>query len=160
MLWCNLCFALKNLYNLLLCTGLKLTCGIKPQLLELGGFLYYRGFDAVYRSWICDKPRFNRSFVVLICALKENGEQFEKFNSHNFELWKLKMEVLLVYQEQWIVVDLGTKPTWSPQDDWDKLERRERSTIWFFLSNSMLLNLSSEDSAVNIWGKLGSLYQS
>ena len=53
----------------------------------------------------------------------------EKFNGQNLELWKLKMEDLLVDREQWIVVDLGTKPTATSQDDWDKLERRVRITI-------------------------------
>ena len=37
--------------------------------------------------------------------------EIEKFNGHNFELWKLKMEDLLVDKEQWAAVDLGTKPT-------------------------------------------------
>ena len=55
--------------------------------------------------------------------------KIEKFNGHNFELWKLKMEDLLVDREQWIVVDPGTKPTATSQEDWDKLERRARSTI-------------------------------
>ena len=39
--------------------------------------------------------------------------EIEKFNDQNFELWKLKMEDLLVDQEHWIVVDHGTKPTAS-----------------------------------------------
>ena len=34
----------------------------------------------------------------------------EKFNGQSFELWKLKMEDLLVDKDQWIVVVLGTKP--------------------------------------------------
>jgi hypothetical protein len=34
--------------------------------------------------------------------------KIEKFNGKNFELWKLKMEDLLVDKEKWIVVDLGT----------------------------------------------------
>jgi hypothetical protein len=34
--------------------------------------------------------------------------EIEKFNGKKFELWKLKMEDLLVYKEQWIVVDPGT----------------------------------------------------
>jgi hypothetical protein len=34
--------------------------------------------------------------------------EIEKFNGKNFELWKLKMEDLLVDKEQWIVVDPGT----------------------------------------------------
>ena len=37
--------------------------------------------------------------------------EIEKFNAHNFELGKLKMEAFLVDREQWIVVDPGTKPT-------------------------------------------------
>ena len=86
--------------------------------------------------------------------------EIKKFNGYNFKLWKLKMEDLLVDREQWIAVDSGTKPTATSQDDCDKLERRERSTILLCLSNSMLLNVSCEDSVVNIWAKLRSLYQS
>jgi hypothetical protein len=37
--------------------------------------------------------------------------EIEKFNGKRFELWKLKMEDLLVDRDQWIVVDLGTAPT-------------------------------------------------
>ena len=36
--------------------------------------------------------------------------EIEKFKGHNFELWKLKMEYLLVDKEKWVVVDPGTKP--------------------------------------------------
>ena len=85
--------------------------------------------------------------------------EIEKFNSHKFELWKLKMEDLLVDREQWIVVDLGTKPIGTLQEYWDKLERGERSTIRLCLSYSILLNVSGEDSAVNILWKLGSWNQ-
>jgi hypothetical protein len=37
--------------------------------------------------------------------------EIEKFNSKNFELWKLKMEDLLVDKEQWIIGDPSTHPT-------------------------------------------------
>ena len=70
------------------------------------------------------------------------------------------MEDLLVDREQWIAMDLGTKPTAMSQYDCDKLETRERSTIRFCLFDSVFFNISGEDSSVNIWGKLGSLYQS
>ena len=86
--------------------------------------------------------------------------EIEKFNSQNFELWKLKMEDLLVDREQWIVVDPGTKLTATSQDDWDKLERKASSTIRLCLSDSVLLNVSGEDSALKLWEKVGSLYQS
>ena len=36
--------------------------------------------------------------------------EIEKFNGQSFELWKLKMEDLLVDKDQWITVDPGIKP--------------------------------------------------
>ena len=82
--------------------------------------------------------------------------EIKKFNGHNFELWKLKMEDLLVDKEQWATVDPGTKPTGVSTEDWEKLDRKARSTIRLCLSDSVLLNVSREDSAK----KLGNLYQS
>ena len=43
--------------------------------------------------------------------------KIEKFNGQSFELWKLKMEDLLVDKYQWIAVDLGTKPTEMSDED-------------------------------------------
>ena len=43
--------------------------------------------------------------------------EIEKFNGHSFELWKLKMEDLLVDKDQWITVDPGTKPTAMSDED-------------------------------------------
>jgi hypothetical protein len=37
--------------------------------------------------------------------------EIERFNGQNFEPWKLKMEDLLVDQEQWTTVFPGTQPT-------------------------------------------------
>jgi hypothetical protein len=36
--------------------------------------------------------------------------EIEKFNGKSFELWKLKMDDLLVDRDQWIVVDPGIAP--------------------------------------------------
>jgi hypothetical protein len=43
--------------------------------------------------------------------------EIEKFNGKSFELWKLKLEDLLVDKHQWIAVDLGTAPTRTSVDD-------------------------------------------
>jgi hypothetical protein len=42
--------------------------------------------------------------------------KIEKFNGKNFELWKLKIEDLLVDKEQWIIMDPGTQPTGTQSD--------------------------------------------
>jgi hypothetical protein len=55
--------------------------------------------------------------------------EIEKFNGKFFELWKLKMEDLLVDRDQWITVDPGTAPTGTSTDDWKKLDRKVKSTI-------------------------------
>ena len=72
--------------------------------------------------------------------------EIEKFNRQNFELWKLKMEDLLVDKEQWAAVDPSTKPIGVSTKDWEKLDRKARSTIWLCLSDSLLLNIFGEDS--------------
>jgi hypothetical protein len=74
------------------------------------------GLDRSSLSWVCDKLGFSGSFcsgdlsaergMVSSCRIK-----IEKFNGKNFELWKLKMEDLLVDKEQWIAMDPGTPPT-------------------------------------------------
>ena len=43
--------------------------------------------------------------------------EIEKFNGKRFELWKLKIEDLLVDRDQWIAVDPGTTPTGTSADD-------------------------------------------
>ena len=53
--------------------------------------------------------------------------EIKKFNGQSFELWKLKMEDLLVDKDQWIVVDPGTKPTGVFDEEWKKLDRRRRA---------------------------------
>jgi hypothetical protein len=46
------------------------------------------------------------------------------------------------------------------QEDWEKLDRRARSTIQLCLADSVLLNMSGESTAKELWEKLGNLYQS
>lgn len=70
-------------------------------------------------SWVCDKPGFSGSFCSGYSSVERGMAsssriEIEKFNGKNFELWKLKMEDLLVDKEQWIAVDPGTQPTGTP----------------------------------------------
>jgi hypothetical protein len=78
--------------------------------------MVWLGLDRSSLSWFCDKPRFSGRFCsgdlsVERGMVSSSRIKIKKFNSKNFELWKLNMEDLLVDKEQWIVVDLGTRPT-------------------------------------------------
>ena len=70
--------------------------------------------------------------------------EIEKFNVQSFELWKLKMEDLLVDKDQWIMVDLGTKPMTMSDEDWKQLDRKAKSTIQLCVSDLVLLNVSGK----------------
>jgi hypothetical protein len=85
--------------------------------------------------------------------------EIEKLNGHNFELWKLNMEDILVDQEQWTTVYPGTYLIGMLTKEWEKLERRKIITIQLCLADSVLLNVSSEHLAKKVLDKLGILYQ-
>lgn len=52
-----------------------------------------------------------------------------KFNGQSFELWKLKMEDLLMEKDQWIIVDLGTTTTRFLEKVWENLDRKAKSIV-------------------------------
>jgi hypothetical protein len=55
--------------------------------------------------------------------------EIKKFNGKSFELWKIKMEDLLVDKYEWIMVDPGTAPIETLADEWKKLDRKAKITI-------------------------------
>ena len=86
--------------------------------------------------------------------------EIEKFNGKSFELWKLKMEDILVERDQWITVDPSTTPTGTSVDDWKKMDRKAKITIRPCLFDSILMNVSEEATTKDLWENLGNLYQS
>ena len=90
-----------------------------------------------------------------------NGKiEIEKFNDQSFELWKLKVEELLVDKDYLIVVDPCTKLVTMFCEHWKKLDREENSIIQLCISDSILLNVSGEASVKALCKKLETLYQS
>ena len=86
--------------------------------------------------------------------------EIEKFKGQNFEHWKFKMENLLVDREQWVVGNPRTTPIGMSKEDWQKIDEKARSTIQICLADSVLQNVSKEDTAKKLWEKLRYLYQS
>ena len=86
--------------------------------------------------------------------------EIEKFNGESFELWKLKMEDLLVDKDQWITVDLGTKPTKMSDEDWVHLDQKEKITVRLCILDLVLLNVFREAMNKTLLVKLGNSYQS
>jgi hypothetical protein len=60
-----------------------------------------------------------------------------------------------VDKDQWIVVDLGTAPTRTSAEDWEKLDRKAKRKIWLCLLDSVLMNVLGEAKTKYLWNKLG-----
>jgi hypothetical protein len=48
-------------------------------------------------------------------------------------------------------------PTSMSTKEWEKLERKSRSMIQIYFSDSVLLNVSGQDSTKKLWDKMGIL---
>ena len=62
-------------------------------------------------------------------------------------------------KDQWIAVDLGTKPTRESNEEWKKLDWKAKSIIRLCVSHLVSLNVSGESMMKYLWDKLGTLYQ-
>jgi hypothetical protein len=79
-------------------------------------FRVWLGLDRSSLSWVCDKPGFSGSFCNGYSSVERGMAsssriEIRKFNGKNLELWKIKMEELLVDKEQWIAMDPSTQAT-------------------------------------------------
>jgi hypothetical protein len=70
------------------------------------------------------------------------------------------MKDLLVDRKQWVHVKPRTKLKGKSDEDWKKLDKESHSTIQIYFVDSVLLNVSEEDTTNKLWDKLGNLYQS
>jgi len=84
--------------------------------------------------------------------------EVEKFNGTNFELWKLKIEDMLVDRDLWESVN-GTKLAVMSQANWYLKDRKAKGLIRLSLVDSILLNVHEEKTVNLLWKKLGDVYQ-
>ncbi|GLJ29753.1 hypothetical protein SUGI_0587340 [Cryptomeria japonica] len=87
--------------------------------------------------------------------------EVEKYKGSNFDMWKLKMEDLLIDRDLWDAVDANVQrpsdPTAAAQ--YDVMDRKAKGLIRLCLADSVLINVHEENSAKKLWTKLGEMYQ-
>ena len=86
--------------------------------------------------------------------------EIEKFNGkNNFEIWKIKMQDLLVQQGvAKALLGKSKKPHSLTEDEWEELDERALSAIRLCLADDVLFNIVSEKTAAGLWIKLEKLY--
>ena len=85
----------------------------------------------------------------------------ENFAGTNFEMWKLKMENLLIDRDLWDAVDENkfrpTDPTLAAQ--YDVTNKKAKGLIRLCLVDSPLINAHEEPIVEKLWKKLSEIYQ-
>ena len=94
--------------------------------------------------------------------LKTQSARFEieKFNGrNNFEIWKVKMDDLLI-QQGVAKAPLGKskQPFAMTDDEWSDIDDRELSGIRLCLADDVLFNIVSEKTTAGLWTKLEKMY--
>lgn len=108
---------------------------------------------------LCFQWESGRVFCLQFKMANASGRvEIDKFNGASFELWKLKMEDLLVDRDLWGAVIATAKPSGMRQEDWDLGDRKARGLIRLCLADSVLLNVHEEKTANLLWKKLGDIY--
>ncbi|GLJ33477.1 hypothetical protein SUGI_0673520 [Cryptomeria japonica] len=82
--------------------------------------------------------------------------EVERFNGTNFEMWKLKMEDLLIDRYLWDVVDANVQRPSYPiaTTQYDVMDQKAKGLIRLFLADSVLINVHEENTAKKIWDKV------
>jgi hypothetical protein len=82
--------------------------------------------------------------------------EVEKFNGkNNFELWKLKMQNLLMQQGfQKVFVGRTKKPASMIDEDWEDTDARALSTISMCLEDEVLFNTTGKETTTRLWNRL------
>ena len=91
---------------------------------------------------------------------EEGNFRVEKFNSQNYQLWKMQMEDYL-YQK-YLYLPLGGKtkqPTTMKDEEWEVLENKSLGRIWLCLYFSVAFNISKEKKMEGMMSTLYKLYK-
>jgi hypothetical protein len=97
---------------------------------------------------------------VLMDKMQSSKFEVEKFRGkRNFELWKLKMQDLLVQQGlQKALAGKTKKLTTMMNEELEDLDEKYLSTIRLCLADDVMFNIVGEDTTSGLWIKLESLY--
>ena len=85
----------------------------------------------------------------------------EEFSGTNLEMWKLKIEDLLIDWDLWDVVHEKKLRPIDPTlpIEYDVRDRKDKSLIRLCLTNPILINFHDESTTKKLWKKLSDLYQ-
>jgi hypothetical protein len=93
-------------------------------------------------------------------AMEEGKFKVEKFNGHNYQLWKIQMEDYLYQKDLWKPLQGKKKKEATMSDEkWDILERKALGTIRLCLAPFMAFNIKEAKTIEALMTALTKLYE-
>ncbi len=98
--------------------------------------------------------------IIGLCTMssEEKEERFPKFDGTDWPLWKLKIQALLEERDVWDIVSeeetLADGATDKVKKEFNKRERKAKSTIFLKLADSQMCRNTSAKTAVELWKAL------
>jgi hypothetical protein len=85
-----------------------------------------------------------RGFLIGVGAMVEYGKfRVKKFNSQNYQLWKMQMKDYLYQKDLFLPLGEITKKSMTMKNkEWEVLDRKELGTIRLSLEESIAFNIS------------------
>lgn len=80
-----------------------------------------------------------------------------KLNNTNFQVWKCKVELLLIKEDLWHTI--GTARPTAPDEKWLKADRQARATIGLLVEDDQLRHIKDINSAKEAWIALQNYHQ-
>src|SRR5215813_1777839 len=84
------------------------------------------------------------------------GWPMEKLTASNYQMWKIKMKLMLVKDDLWDVVN--PKPDPAPAT-WEKRSQRAQALIALSLDDDQLVHVVAKNSAWETWEALRKLHE-
>lgn len=80
-----------------------------------------------------------------------------KLNNDNYELWRYKVELLLIKEDLWDVVNKAAPA--QPDAAWQTKDGKARATIGLLVEDNQLIHIRSKTTAAGTWKALQNYHQ-
>ncbi|GBO07412.1 Retrovirus-related Pol polyprotein from transposon TNT 1-94 [Araneus ventricosus] len=90
-------------------------------------------------------------------SLKENNPQIVKLNANNYSVWKFKMEMILIKEDLFHLIEDDTPS--QPDERYIKKDRQARAIINLCIEDSQIIHIKYETTAKATWNKLKTIHE-
>ena len=82
-----------------------------------------------------------------------------KLNNDNYQIWKYKMELLLIREELWTVINTPKPEEAQQAQIWQKKDDKARATLGLFVEDAQIIHVRKKTTAKEVWDSLKNYHE-